>query len=141
MTTAKNVDCKNVRDSTGNHKERPLSPHLQIYRLLLTMIMSIMHRVSGAASYAGMTLFVFWLLAAAADPGYFDLINGFMSSLPGLIILFLFTWTLILHLLGGLRHLIWDTGYGLGKTTREGMALATAILAPTLTLLIWVIAI
>ena len=120
---------------------RPLSPHLSIFRPLITMVMSIVHRITGVALYFGMVLLAWWLLAAASGPGAYDLAAGFFGSWFGLLILFGFTWALIHHLLGGIRHLIWDTGAGYSYAGRNGLAWATIIGSVALTLLIWIAAI
>jgi len=92
--------------------DRPLSPHLTIYRPLINMVMSIVHRITGMGLYFGMVLLAWWLLAAATGPGAFETANAFFGSWFGRLILFGFTWALLHHLLGGVRHLIWDTGAG-----------------------------
>lgn len=127
----------------GQAKEaanRPLSPHLQIYRLLLTMMMSILHRITGTALYAGSLLFVWWLIAAATSPAYFTWVTDIMTSIPGRLVLLGFTWALLHHFLGGLRHLLWDTGRGFSKEAREGLALATISGSLVLTLIVWIVA-
>jgi succinate dehydrogenase / fumarate reductase cytochrome b subunit len=91
--------------------ERPLSPHLQIYKPTLTMMMSIVHRITGGALYFGMLLVAWWLIAASSPNGYARF-QWFASSWIGRLILFGYTWALIHHMLGGVRHLIWDLGYG-----------------------------
>jgi succinate dehydrogenase / fumarate reductase, cytochrome b subunit len=118
---------------------RPLSPHLQIYRPMLTMMMSIAHRVSGAALATGFVLLAWWLVAVSAGPEPFATVNRFFLSIPGRVLLFLYSWALIHHLLGGIRHLIWDTGRGLDRTSIEVFAWATIIGSTTLTLLIWAV--
>lgn len=123
-------------DLRGN---RPLSPHLQIYKPILTMVMSILHRITGAALYFGTVLLAWWLIAAAAGPSYFDFVNGIYGSFIGRLILFGFTWALVHHMLGGLRHFIWDMGAGFGKEAREWMAKATIIGSVSLTLILWII--
>ncbi|MCC6949473.1 MAG: succinate dehydrogenase, cytochrome b556 subunit [Bradyrhizobiaceae bacterium] len=122
-----------------SHVERPLSPHLQIYRLTITMVMSIVHRATGAALYAGTILFVWWLFAAG-NPRRFETINAFLGSWFGRLILFGYTWALLHHLLGGVRHLIWDTGRGMEPGEREFLAWATLIGSGTLTVLVWLLA-
>ena len=92
--------------------ERPLSPHLQIYRGGLTMFMSIIHRITGVALYAGTLLLVWWLTAAATSDQYFDMVQAVFGSWIGKLVLFGFTWALIHHTLGGIRHLVWDVGHG-----------------------------
>ena len=118
---------------------RPLSPHLQIYRPMLTMMMSIMHRVTGAALYFGVILLVWWLTAAATSDSYFDLVQGFFGHWFGRLILFGFTWALIHHALGGIRHLIWDTGRGFDLKTVEWMARANLAGSIMLTILLWIV--
>jgi succinate dehydrogenase / fumarate reductase, cytochrome b subunit len=117
---------------------RPLSPHLQIYRLPLTMLMSGFHRISGMGLYFGTLLLAWWLLAAAS-PGAYSRFQWFIGSLIGQIILLGYTWALIHHMLGGVRHLIWDTGRGLGPQEREWLAAATLIGSLTLTLIVAVV--
>ena len=118
---------------------RPLSPHLQIYKPMLTMMMSIAHRLTGAALYFGMLLFAWWLIAAAAAAGAntYAGFETFMGSLIGRLILFGYTWALLHHLLGGIRHLIWDTLHGLEPAEREMLAAATLIGSIALTILLW----
>jgi succinate dehydrogenase / fumarate reductase cytochrome b subunit len=120
-------------------RQRPLSPHLQIYRPMLTMMMSIVHRITGGALYFGMALFVWWLFAAASGPAYFDFVQGLLGSWPGLVVLFGFSWALIHHMLGGLRHLLWDTGHGFGLATIEWLARATIAGSAGLTILLWLV--
>ncbi|HEX9905312.1 MAG TPA: succinate dehydrogenase, cytochrome b556 subunit [Propylenella sp.] len=118
---------------------RPLSPHLTIFRPLITMVMSIVHRITGAALYFGMVLLAWWLLAAASGPAAFETANAFFGSWFGRLILFGFTWALIHHLLGGIRHLIWDTGAGYSEPMRNGLAWATLGGSIVLTLLVWIV--
>ena len=117
--------------------ERPLSPHLQIYRPTLTMMMSIVHRITGAALYFGTLLLVWCLLAAAAGPNDYANVKWFMETLLGRLILFGYTWALLHHALGGIRHLIWDLGYGFGPAEREWLTVATLVGSVGLTILIW----
>ncbi len=119
--------------------ERPLSPHISIYAPTMTMVMSIIHRITGAALYVGTLLLVWWLVAAAAGPNAFATAQAFMGSIFGRLILFVFTWALMHHMLGGIRHLIWDTGRGFAKNEREWLARATLIGSVGLTFVLWVI--
>jgi succinate dehydrogenase / fumarate reductase cytochrome b subunit len=119
--------------------ERPLSPHLSIYKPMLTMMMSIVHRITGAALFFGTLLLTWWLLAAASGPTAYAKVQAFMGSIIGLLILFGYTWALIHHMLGGIRHLIWDTGRGFGPAEREWLTLANLIGSIGLTLLIWIV--
>ena len=100
--------------------ERPLSPHLGIYRLTINMVMSIVHRMTGAALYLGTALLAWWLVALAIGPKYFAFVNGIFGSIPGKIVLFGYTWALMHHMLGGIRHLIWDTGRGFDLRSSNG---------------------
>ena len=123
-------------DLKGN---RPLSPHLQIYKPILTMVMSILHRITGAALYFGTALVAWWLIAAAVSPAYFDFVNEIYGSFIGRLILFGFTWALVHHMLGGLRHFIWDMGAGFGRQAREWLARATIIGSVAITIILWII--
>lgn len=118
---------------------RPLSPHLTIFRPLINMVMSILHRMTGAALYLGMALFAWWLVAAASGPEAYATAQAFFGSWLGRLLLFGFTWALIHHLLGGIRHLIWDTGYAMGKPARDWLSWATIIGSVALTLIIWIV--
>jgi succinate dehydrogenase / fumarate reductase cytochrome b subunit len=119
---------------------RPLSPHLQVYRPMLTMMMSIFHRITGAALYAGALLLVYYLVAAANGPASFATAASIYGSIIGQIVLFGFTWALFHHLLGGIRHAIWDTGYGMDHPVREYLAQGTAIGGIALTIIVWALA-
>ena len=124
---------------TTSRVERPLSPHLQIYRPIPTMVMSILHRITGAALYFGTLLVAWWLVSAATGVAYFDFVNGFFSSFFGRLILFGYTWALMHHMLGGLRHFMWDLGYGFEKNFATKMAYATLAGSIALTILIWIV--
>lgn len=117
---------------------RPLSPHLQIYRPMLTMVMSMAHRVSGAALAIGFALFAWWLVAVSLGPKAFGQVDRFFGSIPGEVLLFLFTWALIHHMLGGIRHLIWDTLHMMDKPSIEFLARVTIIGSTTLNLALWI---
>ncbi len=123
----------------GATRPRPLSPHLQIYKPMLTMMMSIAHRITGAGLYFGMLLLAWWLIAAAAGPNAYAGFDWFMGTLIGRLLLFGYTWALMHHALGGIRHLIWDTIHGFGPNEREWLAAATLIGSIGLTIIIWVI--
>ena len=125
--------------TTGPQHPRPLSPHLQIYKPMLTMMMSIVHRITGAALYFGTLLLAWWLIAVASGPDAYANVEWFMGSLIGRLILFGYTWALLHHMLGGIRHLIWDTLHGLEPDERELLTLATLIGSIALTIILWVI--
>jgi succinate dehydrogenase / fumarate reductase cytochrome b subunit len=117
--------------------ERPLSPHLQIYRWSWTMTMSIVHRVTGTANYVGTVLVAVWLLAMATSPAAYQSVQWFFGTIIGRLILFGYTWSLLHHMLGGVRHLVWDFGHGMEPGTRMNMARFTLVGSIVLTLLVW----
>jgi len=116
---------------------RPLSPHLQIYRPMLTMMLSIIHRITGSALYFGSALLVWWVFAVALGPDAYATFQSVAGSIPGQLILFGFTWALVHHLIGGLRHLVWDTGRGFDLATVERMARLSIAASVTITLVVW----
>lgn len=118
---------------------RPLSPHLSIYRPTLTMAMSIVHRITGAALYVGVLLLAWFLLATSMDAAAFSVASAFLNSILGRLILFGFTWALFHHMFGGIRHAIWDAGYGWGEPEREWLAMGTLIGGLVLTIVVWAI--
>ncbi|MBL4739704.1 MAG: succinate dehydrogenase, cytochrome b556 subunit [Sneathiella sp.] len=120
--------------------ERPLSPHLQIYKPQITMVTSITHRITGVALAGGTLLLTWWLIAAASGPGAYATVNGFMESWFGRLVLFGFTWALFFHLCNGIRHLFWDAGKGFELPTMRKTGMAAIIMSVVLTLLTWVIA-
>lgn len=121
-------------------RERPLSPHLQVYRWQLHMATSIFHRASGVALAVGSIFLTWWLVAAATGPGYFDMVQGYVATPAGRLVLTGFTWALFYHLLNGLRHLNWDLGRGFKKEQfkRSGMLVIT--LSMVLTVVVWLLA-
>jgi succinate dehydrogenase / fumarate reductase cytochrome b subunit len=118
---------------------RPISPHLTIYRPMLTMMMSIVHRITGGALYVGTLLLAWWLIAAASGPNGYATVQSFMASFIGRLILFGYTWALLHHMLGGIRHFVWDTGHGFGPGEREWLARATLFGSVTLTIVLWLV--
>jgi succinate dehydrogenase / fumarate reductase cytochrome b subunit len=120
--------------------ERPLSPHLQIYRWTLTMALSIVHRATGVALYFGTLLLVWWLMAVSSGPGAYTAVQSFTSSWAGRLIAFGYTWALMHHMLSGVRHLVWDLGYGFKPTEREWLTRAALIGGILLTVLLWIAA-
>ncbi len=118
---------------------RPLSPHISIFRLLITMVMSIVHRITGAALYFGMLFLAWWLIAAASGPDAFATANAFFGSFLGRLILFGYTWALIHHMLGGIRHLFWDAGMGFEPRVATLTAWASLVGSVVLTFVVWII--
>jgi succinate dehydrogenase / fumarate reductase cytochrome b subunit len=125
--------------TTGARRPRPLSPHLQIYRPMLTMVMSIVHRITGAGLYFGTALLAWWLLAVASGPNAYANFEWFAGSIVGQLILFGFTWALLHHALGGIRHLIWDLIYGFEPAEREMLTIATLVGSIALTIVVWIV--
>lgn len=119
-------------------RARPLSPHLTVYRWPVTMTVSILQRITGGALYFGTLLVAWWLIAAATSESHFDFVNGVFGSWFGRLVLFGYTWALIHHMLGGIRHLIWDTGSGLEKHTASKIAWANIAVGIVLTVLVWI---
>ncbi len=122
------------------HRERPLSPHLQIYRPEITSVLSILHRITGVALAVGTLVLVWWLLAAASGPAAFAVAHDVIGSVFGQLLLFGWTFALFYHLANGIRHLAWDLGYGfdLGVLKTTGWLVVAA--AAGLTLVAWVLA-
>jgi succinate dehydrogenase / fumarate reductase cytochrome b subunit len=102
------------------------------------MMMSIAHRITGFGNAVGFALLTWWLVAISIGPEAYATVDTFFGSLLGRLLLFLFTWSLVHHMMGGIRHLIWDTGAALDKTSVEVAAWLTIITSTVLTILIWV---
>ena len=102
------------------------------------MTMSIIHRITGGALYFGTLLVAWWLTAAATSPGHFGFASLVFGSWLGRLVLLGYTWALVHHMLGGIRHLVWDTGAGLEKHTASRIAWITLAASLALTLLIWI---
>ena len=120
---------------------RPLSPHLSIFRPYINMTMSILHRITGAANYFGTLLLAAWLIAAATSDAWFDMVSGLLATPIGLIVLFGFTWSVMHHLLGGIRHFIWDTLHGFSRGSVKLLSWLTILLSIALTGAIWMLAV
>lgn len=118
-----------------NRGNRPLSPHLTIYKPQLNSITSILVRITGNAMLVSAVLVVWWLMAAASGPEYFATVDGWVTSFLGDIVMSLSVLGLWYHALGGLRHLIWDAGYGMDPDTSDKMGWGMLIGAVALTFL------
>ncbi len=120
-------------------QNRPLSPHLQVYKPQLTSVLSILHRMTGVALAVGALFLVCWLFAAASGPAQFAAVQDFNGSWFGRLLLFGWTFALFFHLCNGIRHLGWDTGYGyeLPQVYRSGWAVVAASVALTVIAWIW----
>ena len=121
--------------STGN---RPLSPHLQVYKFEWTMALSIVHRMTGVGLAIGTLLMVWWLVAMADGSTSFLTVQTVMASWIGRLLLFGWTWALFYHLCNGIRHLVWDTGRGLELPVAEASGYVVVLASVVLTVAAWV---
>ena len=119
--------------------ERPLSPHLQIYRWYLTMALSIGHRVTGVGLALGLLLLIWWLLALASGPAAFATVQAVMHSWLGALVLFVYTFVLLYHMANGIRHLVWDAGYGFDLAVAARSGIAVLGFAGAMTVLVWLV--
>ncbi len=119
---------------------RPLSPHLQVYRLPFTALTSISHRISGVLLSGGALILVYWVVAAAAGRQSHATASAILGSLPVQVLLFVWTFVLFYHLCNGIRHLFWDAGYGFDLETAQRSGQAVIGGAAALTLVAWLIA-
>jgi succinate dehydrogenase / fumarate reductase cytochrome b subunit len=117
---------------------RPLSPHLQVYKPQLTSVLSILHRITGVALAIGTLLLVWWLIAAATGPEAYDAAQSFIGSILGRLLLLGWTFALFYHLANGIRHLAWDTGRGFELGTAYMTGWLVVIVSIVLTLASWV---
>jgi succinate dehydrogenase / fumarate reductase cytochrome b subunit len=119
--------------------ERPLSPHIQIYRWPINMALSITHRATGMAMALGLILVTWWLIALASGPDAFATVQAVMRSWLGTLVLFLWTLALFYHLGNGVRHLVWDAGHGFEIETARRSAIAVLVFAGAMTVLTWLV--
>ncbi|HKJ94310.1 MAG TPA: succinate dehydrogenase, cytochrome b556 subunit [Gammaproteobacteria bacterium] len=118
---------------------RPLSPHLQIYRLPLTAITSILHRISGAALVLGTLVLTYWLVAAAGGPESYATAQAVLGNFLVQLLMFAWTYAVFYHMCNGIRHLFWDAGHGFDLTTARNTGLVAFAAAGVLTVLAWII--
>ena len=123
--------------SDGIRGDRPLSPHLQIYRLPAAAVLSILHRLSGLAIALGALYVVGWFLAAAAGPTWYSYATSFTRSIVGMVILFGCSAALCYHLCNGVRHLIWDAGWGFSLRAARISGWTTVAATAFLTVALW----
>jgi succinate dehydrogenase / fumarate reductase cytochrome b subunit len=119
--------------------DRPLSPHLQIYRWYFTMALSIAHRATGIGLAAGLILLTWWLLALASGPEAFATVQTVAGSWIGVLILFLWTFALFYHMGNGVRHLVWDCGYGFDLEVARKSGIAVLAFAGVMTIITWLV--
>ena len=120
-----------------NTSGRPLSPHLTIYRWPITMVLSIIHRITGVALSVGLVALVAWFAVIAYDFIPYDPVLTFMRSLPGRVVLFGFSFAFFFHLSNGIRHLIWDTGRLFEKRQVDMSAWIVLLASVAMTLFYW----
>ena len=120
--------------------QRPLSPHLQIYRPQLTSVLSITHRATGIALMAGTLVLVYWLLAAASGAEAYASAQVLLGSWLGRVALLGFSFALFYHLCNGIRHLFWDMGLGFDLKTAYASGTAVVIVSIVMTVLAWALA-
>jgi succinate dehydrogenase / fumarate reductase cytochrome b subunit len=121
-------------------RNRPLSPHIQIYRPQMTSVLSILHRITGVGLGLGTLLLVYWVTAAATGPDAFARAQALMGSWFGYLVLFGFSVALFFHLANGIRHLFWDAGYGFELRAAYASGAAVLVMTAGLTLIAWVAA-
>ena len=128
---------REMKQADAGRRERPLAPDLQTYRPTLTMVMSIVHRMTGAALYLGFIAAMLWLGALAGGAETYAVARRLLASPVGLAILLGFTWALLHHAFGGIRHLVWDLSIAHTYPAREYLTLATLVASLVLTILFW----
>lgn len=126
--------------ANADQGNRPLSPHLQIYRPQITSILSILNRITGIGMALATVLIAWWFLAAATGAGYFAVADGFLTSWFGLLILVASLWAFWFHFFNGLRHLRWDAVKGMGMKTvrRTGWIAFISSFVATMLCILWV---
>jgi succinate dehydrogenase / fumarate reductase cytochrome b subunit len=128
------------RNTDGKLVRRPLSPHLQVYKPQISSALSIFHRITGCALGAGTLLLTIWLVCAASGENAFSIIQAFLASWIGLLILIGFTAALFYHFCNGIRHLAWDSGKGYELPTMHRTGYLVLAATVILTAVFWVVA-
>lgn len=129
-----------MTDATRAPRQRPLSPHLQVWRWHITMFCSILHRATGVALYVGALILAGWAVSLAAGPETYAGFKAVLGSLLGKVVLFGLTLSAFYHLANGLRHLMWDAGQGLDIKSANASAIAVLAFTVAATLAVWIIA-
>ena len=119
--------------------QNPLSPHLQIYRWHISSLLSITHRISGVINLFSLILIFFWVLVLSFGESNYELFLLMINSFIGKFILIGFTWSMSFHLLSGIRHLVWDFGYGFEIKTANISGIIVIISSLVLTVLFWLL--
>ena len=120
-------------------RERPLSPHLSVWRWHITMASSIFHRATGFALYVGALLAAGWAVSLASGPVAYGRYMSPLGSIPGKVVMFGLTLSIFFHLANGIRHLVWDSGKGFDLKLADATATAAIVFSIVATVLIWVI--
>jgi succinate dehydrogenase / fumarate reductase cytochrome b subunit len=128
-----------ARSSEGKLVQRPLSPHLQVYKWPVSMALSIGHRISGVGLAIGTLLMTWWLVAAALSNGAFAAVQGVLSSVIGVLALMAWTAALIFHLFSGIRHLMWDIGIGFDDRSYRTSGWTVVVAVVAVTLIVWAV--
>ena len=123
-----------------NDSKNPLSPHIQIYRWHISSLLSITHRISGIINLVALIFIFFWLLVLSFGANNYEIFLLIINSFFGKFILIGFTWSMIFHLLSGIRHLAWDLGYGFEIKNANISGIAVIILSLVLTIIFWLLA-
>lgn len=116
---------------------RPLSPHLSVFRWPITMVLSILHRMTGVGMAVGLLVYASWLMAAVGDADYYELVTDALDSLPGRAFLVAMSASFFLHLANGIRHLVWDAGMGFEKSQANASGWFVVITTVVLTVVFW----
>jgi len=122
-----------------NDNQNPLSPHLQIYRWHISSLLSITHRISGVINLIALTLIFFWLLILSLGENNYELFLETINSFFGKFILIGFTWSMCFHILSGIRHLVWDMGYGFEIKTANISGVIVVVFSLVLTIIFWLL--
>ena len=123
-----------------NDSKNPLSPHLQIYKWHISSLLSITHRISGIINLLALILIFFWLVFLSLGENNYELFLISINSFFGKFILIGFTWSMIFHVLSGIRHLAWDLGYGFEIKTANISGAIVIILSLAITVIFWLLA-
>ena len=129
-----------MSDATRTIRERPTSPHLQVWRWHITMATSILHRMTGVALYVGALILAVWAMCLAAGPEAYGPFMGLMGSPLGKLVMFGLSFAVFFHLAKGVQHLIWDTGLALKVPAANAGAVATIAFAVVATAVVWILA-
>lgn len=119
--------------------ERPLSPHLQVFRWYFSMALSIAHRATGIAMATGLVFLTWWLLALASGPEAFGVVRAIVDSWFGTLVLLVYTFIVFYHMGNGVRHLVWDVGYGFDIEVARRSGIAVLVFAGVMSVLTWIV--